>query len=121
MRRTRSRHKCLETLDDCSQTDCVLDAALVITDEDGKQDWHALRPRSAMKVPRVIAKAAATRPASLNFFDVLIIGSSDVRPSPFVARKIALRLLVPPSPSWRIADTWDDGFALLHAVTGYGL
>src|SRR4051812_1163291 len=97
--------------------DAVLDGEITIADERGRPDWSRVRRRCVMKGSRAIAHEALARPAILYAFDALVIGSRDVRPAIFAARRAALMQLVPPSAAVRVPDLWNDGTALFRAVT----
>lgn len=96
--------------------DCVLDCELTIPDEQGRPDWHALAPRTAMRNPNKIIGAAITRPARLYVFDILALGGRDLRASTLAHRRIALEQLLPSAPGLVLSQQWEDGPALYRSV-----
>ena len=101
--------------------DCIFDGELTVCDAAGKPDWHALRPRSAMKAPHSIRTAASARPATLFVFDVLARGKRDLRPMPLSARRLVLEQLVTNSDRVRVVAHYPDGVQLFQSVTAHGL
>jgi len=67
--------------------DVVLDAELVVADEQGRSDFEELRRRALLQRPRLIDVAARHTPASLVVFDVLCANGEDVRELPLRERK----------------------------------
>ena len=57
--------------------DVVLDAELVVADEQGRSDFEELRRRALLQRPRLIDMAARRTPASLIVFDVLCASGED--------------------------------------------
>jgi bifunctional non-homologous end joining protein LigD len=85
-------------------TDVVLDAELVVADEQGRSDFEELRRRALLQRPRLIDVAASRTPASLVVFDVLCANGEDLRGLPFFARKAWLRRTVTPTARVRVVD-----------------
>jgi ATP-dependent DNA ligase len=56
----------------------VLDAELIVPDANGKSDFEELRRRNLLQRPRMIAEAAARRPAVLVVFDIPPLGDEDL-------------------------------------------
>ena len=96
--------------------DWVLDCELTMPDEHGRPDWHALAPRTAMRRPMRIIKAALTRPARLHAFDLLALGGRDLRGMKLRDRLIALQELLASAPAIKLSEQWVDGRALYQAV-----
>lgn len=101
--------------------DVVLDGELTVLDDDGRPDWHALNGRVHMTLSASIRSARRTRPALFFVFDLLAVDRHDLRPATLVCRQRALRDVVPDRPTVRCAEQWQDGIALLHAVTEHRL
>src|SRR5215813_14567903 len=76
----------------------VIDCELVVVDTDGRPQWELLRRRARIYRPGAPEEAAASEPATLCAFDLLAIGSNDVRELPLLARKERLAQLVDGAP-----------------------
>jgi len=57
----------------------VLDGELVVPDACARSDFEEVRRRNLLQRPRMIAEAAARRPAVLIVFDLLEIDGDDLR------------------------------------------
>jgi bifunctional non-homologous end joining protein LigD len=84
--------------------DVVLDAELVIADDQGRSDFGELRRRALLQRPRAIDVAARRMPASLVVFDVLCADGGDLRPHPLFERKDWLQRNLSPTPRVRAVD-----------------
>jgi bifunctional non-homologous end joining protein LigD len=96
--------------------DAVLDGELVVPDVRGRSDFEELRRRNLLQRPRMIAEAAALRPAVFVVFDVLELGGNDVRDCPLLERRVLLHQHV--AACWR-ADhehVEQHGEALFRAI-----
>ncbi|MEV0794850.1 hypothetical protein [Kribbella sp. NPDC050459] len=69
--------------------DCVLDGELVVRNG-ARLDFDALRQRMVNTVATVRRRLAPAGPASLVVFDVLAVGSVDVRPMRWTDRRTRL-------------------------------
>ena len=100
-------------------TRAVLDAELVVPDENGRPSFQALQKRARVSRSLDIRRAAAGSPAILYGFDLLGFEDRDLRGLPLLERKRLLRMLLPPLGPVRYLDHFDqDGEALMaHAVT----
>jgi bifunctional non-homologous end joining protein LigD len=101
--------------------DVVLDGELTVTDDHGRPDWHALHGRAHMTLPASIRSAVRTRPALFYAFDLLAVDRLDLRPATLGCRRKALQDIVTDKPALRCAELWNDGIALLRAVTKHQL
>jgi bifunctional non-homologous end joining protein LigD len=98
--------------------DVVLDAELVVADEQGRSDFEELRRRALLQRARLIDVAAAQRPATLIVFDVLWADGEDLRPLPLTQRKRWLQRNVTSTPRLRVVDCVPTfGDALFTIVT----
>jgi bifunctional non-homologous end joining protein LigD len=84
--------------------DAVLDGELVVPTAEGRSDFEELRRRNLLQRPRMIAEAAARRPAVLVLFDVLRIARDDLRERPLFERRQALHAHIPPLPGVQIIE-----------------
>ena len=82
----------------------TLDAELVVPDAYGRSDFEEVRRRNLLQRPRMIADAAARRPAVLVVFDVLEFDGDDLRPLPLFERRGALHAHVTPIPGVQIIE-----------------
>jgi bifunctional non-homologous end joining protein LigD len=82
----------------------VLDAELVVANEDGRSDFEELRRRGLLQRPLAINVAASRTPASLVVFDVLYADGEDLRPLPLSERKQWLQHNLSPAPRLRVVD-----------------
>jgi hypothetical protein len=73
------------------RTDCVLDGELVVWTGD-RMDFDALQQRM-VNTAATVRRLAAAKPASFVAFDVLAVGSVDVRPMRWTARRGRLESL----------------------------
>ena len=73
-------------------SDCVLDGELVVR-TGTRLDFDALQQRMVNTAATVRRRLAPTQPASLVVFDVLAVGSVDVRPMRWTARRQRLESL----------------------------
>ena len=71
--------------------DCVIDGELVMLNEKGKPEFHQLRGRCAIRDPKRVGRAAASKPAAVFAFDLLAIEGKDLRAMPLLKRKAALQ------------------------------
>ena len=102
-------------------SDVVLDGELVVT-VDGRADFSALLGRLHPAASRV-ARLAGETPASYVVFDLLAVGSEDLRERPYAERRARLeQLALPPplaltpvSPDPTVAEAW------LAAAAGSGI
>jgi ATP-dependent DNA ligase len=90
------------------EVDCVLDGELVVWTGD-RLDFDALQQRMVNTAATVRARLARDQPASFVVFDVLAVGSVDVRPMRWTVRRGRLEAL---AKSWRpplqLSPTTDD-------------
>lgn len=78
-------------------TDCVLDGELVVWTRE-RMDFDALQGRMVNTAATVRRRLARDQPASLVVFDVLSVGTVDVRPMRWTARRTRLEQL---AKAWR--------------------
>jgi bifunctional non-homologous end joining protein LigD len=92
----------------------VIDGEMIVQDETGRSDFHALRAAIDGEPHRLIFYA----------FDLLVIEGEDLRPIPLVERRDFLEALIGEhDPSWPIQYSGDvsDGPRLLAAAERMGL
>ena len=83
--------------------DFVIDAELVVLDEQGRPVWERLRARHMIRKPERIREAAATDPAALFAFDLLCLNGADFRVRSLLERKAVLHRLLPANRRIRYA------------------
>ena len=114
----------LATLPDA---DLVLDCELVVVDDTARPDFAALSARAGCRSPAAVRRAAATAPALLLAFDVLLLDGRDLRPLPWQDRHAHLEQLglaatvTPGAPGLAYLEAHDDGPALIRATHDLGL
>jgi ATP-dependent DNA ligase len=97
--------------------DAVLDGELVVPDVRGRSDFEELRRRNLLQRPRMIAEAAALRPAVFVVFDVLELDGNDVRSRPLFERRVLLHQHVERRPGVQIIEHVEQhGVALFRAI-----
>jgi len=97
--------------------DAVLDGELVVPTAKGRSDFEELRRRNLLQRPRMIAEAATRRPAVLVVFDLLQLGSDDLRARPLLERRRALHQHIEPLPGVKIIEHIEThGEPLFHAI-----
>jgi bifunctional non-homologous end joining protein LigD len=74
---------------------CVLDGEIVAFDARGKPNFQRLAQRFSAQSPSDIQAALRAVPVSYFAFDVMALGTLDLRPLPLLARKALLADLVP--------------------------
>jgi bifunctional non-homologous end joining protein LigD len=84
--------------------DIVLDAELVVADDQGRSDFDELRRRALLQRSRAIDVAARRAPASLVVFDVLHADGEDLRPLPLLERKAWLQRSLTRNRHLRVVD-----------------
>ncbi|HSN90349.1 MAG TPA: DNA ligase D [Anaeromyxobacteraceae bacterium] len=111
--------RALETL---PVADLFLDGELVVLDAQGRPSFQALQARAGLSRPEEIGRAALESPATLFAFDLLALGSRDLRSLPLRARKELLAQVVPRLGPIRYADHVEArGEDLLREVAARGL
>jgi bifunctional non-homologous end joining protein LigD len=102
--------------------DLVLDGEVVVLDERGRPSFQGLQKRVQLTRKTDLDRAALERPATLFVFDLLAFQGYDLRPLPLLARKQALRLLMPSAGPLRYADhVAREGEAFYEEVAKLGL
>ena len=102
--------------------DLVLDGEVVVLDERGRPSFQGLQKRVQLTRRTDLERAALERPATLFVFDLLAFQGYDLRPLPLVARKQALRMLMPSAGPLRYADhVAREGEAFYDEVAKLGL
>jgi bifunctional non-homologous end joining protein LigD len=95
----------------------VLDGELVVPDAYGRSDFEEVRRRNLLQRPRMIADAAAHRPAVLVVFDLLEVDGDDLRTLPLFERRRALHAHVAPMPGIQIIEHVEThGEALFRVI-----
>jgi ATP-dependent DNA ligase len=95
----------------------MLDGELVVPTVEGRSDFEELRRRNLLQRPRMIAEAAARRPAVYVVFDVLQMDGRDVRSLPVIERRRELHRHVPAVPGVKIIKHIEThGEPLFHAI-----
>jgi bifunctional non-homologous end joining protein LigD len=102
--------------------DLVLDGEVVVLDERGRPSFQGLQKRVQLTRKTDLDRAALERPATLFVFDLLAFQGFDLRPLPLLARKQALRALLPSAGPLRYADhVAREGQAFYDEVAKLGL
>src|SRR5690349_12620747 len=95
----------------------VLDGELVVPDAYGRSDFEEVRRRNLLQRPRMIAEAAARRPAVLVEFDLLEVDGDDLRSLPLFERRRALHAHVHQVPGVQLIEHVEThGEALFRAI-----
>ena len=94
----------VQALREAAPDDVVLDAELVVADEQGCSDFEELRRRALLQRPRLIDWAARRTPASLVVFDVLCANGEDLRSLPLSERKQWIQRNLTSTPRLRVVD-----------------
>ena len=90
-------------LDRMAEKDVVMDGEVVVLDGDGRPNFQRLQQRFQSRRLEAV-RAAREHPATLFLFDVLRVGTRDVRPLALLERKSVLRGLLPESPVLQYVD-----------------
>jgi ATP-dependent DNA ligase len=105
-------------------TDCVLDGELVVWTGE-RMDFDALQQRMVNTAATVRRRLAPEQPASLVVFDVLAVGSVDVRPMRWTARRGRLESLAqawrPPLQLSPVTADLDEALEWLEAFKASGV
>jgi len=97
--------------------ECVLDGELAVPDAFGRSDFEEVRRRNLLRRPRMIAEAAARRPAVLVEFDLLEVNGDDLRTLPLYERRRALQAHVDQVPGIQIIEHVEThGEVLFRAI-----
>ena len=97
--------------------DAVLDAELVVPTQDGRSEFEELRRRNLLQRPRMIAEAAAQRPAVLVVFDLLVLDSNDLREQALLERRHALHRAIRAVPGIQLIEHIEThGDALFRVI-----
>jgi ATP-dependent DNA ligase len=97
--------------------EAVLGGELVVPDVRGRSDFEELRRRNLLQRPRMIAEAAAIRPAVFVAFDVLELDGKDVRNRPLFERRVLLHRHIERRPGVQIIEHVEQhGEALFQAI-----
>jgi bifunctional non-homologous end joining protein LigD len=102
----------------------LLDGEIIATDERGRPSFGRLQQRMHVSSRAEASRRAATVPACLVVFDVLELDGRDVTSLTYADRRALLERLFDAwdrDPRWQLAVSFDDGTALLDAVTTQGL
>ncbi len=100
----------------------VLDAEVVVLDEDGRSSFGRLQPRFGVTSPTEAASRARTVPATIVVFDLLHLDGLDAWRLPFEQRRELLDRLVVDGPTWRrTTSARGDGRLWLDAAAEHGL
>jgi bifunctional non-homologous end joining protein LigD len=98
--------------------DVVMDGEVVVLDEKGRPSFQRLQKRAQMRRGVDAERGSVDTPATAFLFDLLGFDGYDLRPLPLLARKQALRDLVPLAGPLRFADSVDERGAELFASIG---
>lgn len=101
--------------------DVLLDGEVVATDGAGVPRFALLQQRLHVADPAEAARRARSVPVAFVAFDLLSLDGHDLTVSPWTERRELLEELLVPGPGVRLSARFDDGAALLDAVTTRGL
>jgi hypothetical protein len=99
----------------------------VVVDDTARPDFAALSARAGCRSAAAVRRAAATAPALLLAFDVLVLDGRDLRPLSWQDRHAHLEQLglaatvTPGAPGLAYLEAHDDGPALIRATHDLGL
>ena len=97
--------------------DAIMDGELVVPDRAVVLNFEELRRRNLLQRPRMIAEAAALRPAVFVVFAVLELGGKDVRAFPLFERRVLLHSHVERRPGVQLIEHVEQhGEALFRAI-----
>ncbi|MFN2568583.1 MAG: DNA ligase D [Candidatus Dormibacteria bacterium] len=100
----------------------VLDAEIVVLDEEGKPSFERLQARINLTRAADIARAAAETPVSFVLFDLLELDGRELTDTALRIRKKTLRDVLVPGPQVLFADHVEaDGEAFFEALRQRGL
>ena len=100
----------------------IIDAEVVVLDARGLPRFSLLQKRGRLTRRADVARAALELPASIYAFDLLAFDGFDLRALPLVARKAALRALLPISGALRYSEHFESqGEALFAEAERLGL
>ena len=100
----------------------VLDAEVVVLDEQGRPDFHRLQKRGRLRNRAEIERATVELPATLFVFDLLGFEDFDLRALPLLERKALLRQVLPASGPLRFSDHVEGrGIEMFEQVRALGL
>ncbi|MBC8068006.1 MAG: hypothetical protein IAG13_06700, partial [Deltaproteobacteria bacterium] len=100
----------------------VIDAEVVVLDDDARPNFQRLQKRAMLLRARDLDRAMREHPVVLYAFDLLGFEDFDVRPLPLLQRKRLLERLLPGSGAVRFTDhIAREGTALFEQVRALGL
>ncbi len=100
----------------------VIDAEVVVFDDEGKPDFNRLQHRTMLQRTTDIMRAMYRHPAALAIFDLLAFNGYDLRGQPLLARKQLLRTMLPAAGPLRYVDHIEErGEAFFAAVANMQL
>lgn len=101
--------------------DFILDGELIVLDETNRPSFSRVVRRIRLGKPGSIEKAQNTDPAVLMAFDLLKLGTKDLRQLPWNRRQELLHQVVKPSDHVQIVESFADGLGLYQATKEWGL
>jgi len=100
----------------------ILDAEVVVLDDDARPNFARLQERAPLGRLRDIEAAMRLHPVTLYAFDILAFDAFDLRELPLVQRKALLKEMLPPTGVVRYADhIAERGLALMEQVLRIGV
>ncbi len=94
--------------------DCILDAEVVVFDEEGKPTFQGLMERYQVEGERNIAHLDKQTRIEFCVFDLIYLGQWDLRKCKLTDRRALLEELAPRSPSVRVMDVYPEEGELLY-------
>jgi bifunctional non-homologous end joining protein LigD len=100
----------------------VLDAEVVVLDDDARPNFSRLQKRAMLQRGLDVETATREHPVTLYAFDLLAFDDYDVRPLPLTERKALLRRLLPPAGVIRYTEHVEGrGTMLMEQVRRLGV
>jgi len=99
----------------------IFDGEIVVLDEDGNPQIDLIQNRFHSSNKTKIERLSSSRPAVVFLFDCLLLDGRPVIDEPLVRRREWLADAIREGTNYRLSDAFDDGKALLKAVSDHGL
>jgi bifunctional non-homologous end joining protein LigD len=113
---TRAYPEVVELGEALAAHDVVLDGEVVAFEADGRPSFERMQQRLGLSSARAVADRREAIPAVYIVFDLLYLDGLSAMGLPYQQRRGLLDELIPPGPSWRVAEYHaGDGPAMLAA------
>ena len=102
--------------DICKLEHAVLDAEIVVLDQEGRPLFHEVIGRMHLKSVTSISKSAQSKPVTCYLFDLLSMDGWNVTHLPFAKRNAWLKTVLKESYTIRYSKTFTEGEPLFEAI-----